>query len=359
MAGPGQDADDRTEAATPRRLEKAREEGQVPLSREAGGFATLAAAALVMATAAPSLARGLAQQLAVVMERAWELDPLAALRFVALAGVKAAAPFALAALLAGVAAVLLQTGFLLNPKALQPDLMRLSPLAGFKRVFGTATLLETAKGVVKALAAGGVLVMVMAGALPALQAGMAWPPAGQVARVAALMVEMLAAAAGVQAVVAGADILRARFKHLRDLRMSREDLRQEMRESEGDPQIKGRLRQLRMQRSRRRMMAAVKKATVVVVNPTHYAVALAYDRGAGGAPKLVAKGVDAVAARIRAEAEEHNVPIVANPPLARALYKLELDSEIPAEHFKAVAEIIAYVWRLRGHASARPAGARP
>jgi len=114
--------------------------------------------------------------------------------------------------------------------------------------------------------------------------------------------------------------------------------------------VKGRLRQLRQQRARKRMMAAVPKATVVVTNPTHYAIALVYDRATGGAPRVVAKGVDAVAARIRAVAEENKVPLVANPPLARALFTVELDAEIPAEHFQAVAEIIAYVWRLRGSA---------
>lgn len=350
MAGSEQDAEDRTEAATPRRLQKAREEGQVPLTREASSFAVLAVTTLVLAMVAPAAVRGLAQHLAVLLERSWEFDPVAALRFAIFEGLRVAAPFVLAAMFAGAAAVLLQSGFLINTKALEPDLARISPLAGFKRIFGARTLVETGKAVIKAMVAVGALAFVMSSALPALRGSMAWSAAEQAHRIGRMMVEMLTAAAAVQGVVAGADMLRARLKFLRDLRMSREDLRQEMRETEGDPQIKGRLRALRMQRARRRMMAAVKKATVVVVNPTHYAVALAYQRGVGGAPKVVAKGVDAVAARIRAEAEEHNVPIVANPPLARALYKVELDAEIPAEHFKAVAEIIAYIWRLKSRA---------
>lgn len=358
MAGPEQDAEDRTEAATPRRLQRARDEGQVPLTREASSFAVLAAATLVLSLHAPAAARELTQHLAMLLENSWQLDPLAALRYALFEAARTAAPFALASILASSAAVLLQTGFLLNGKAIQPDLSRISPLAGFKRVFGVRTLLEAGKAVIKAVVAVGALVMVMMGALPALHGGMVWPVEVQAAHIGKMMVEMLGAAAAVQGVVAGADLLRARLKFMRDLRMSREDMRQEMRETEGDPHIKARLRALRMQRSRRRMMAAVKKATVVVVNPTHYAVALAYQRGIGGAPKVVAKGVDAVAARIRAEAEEHNVPIVANPPLARALYKVDLDGEIPAEHFKAVAEIIAYVWRLRRRASGAPGRAR-
>ena len=128
--------------------------------------------------------------------------------------------------------------------------------------------------------------------------------------------------------------------------MSRVDIRDEAKESEGDPKIKARIRQIRMQRARRRMLAAVPQATVVVTNPTHYAVALAYDRATNAAPRVLAKGVDTMAARIREAAQAHGIPLVANPPLARALYRVELDADIPAEHFQAVAEIIAYVWRL-------------
>ena len=133
--------------------------------------------------------------------------------------------------------------------------------------------------------------------------------------------------------------------------MSREELKEEYRNTEGDPHVKGKLKAMRAKVARQRMMDAVKTATVIVTNPTHYAVALVYEKGASSAPKIVAKGVDDVAARIRELAQDHRVPIVANPPLARALYPLPLESEIPAEHFKVVAAVIAYVWKLR-----RPAG---
>jgi flagellar biosynthetic protein FlhB len=132
--------------------------------------------------------------------------------------------------------------------------------------------------------------------------------------------------------------------------MSRFELKEEAREADGNPEIKARIRRLRVQRARYRMAQAVARATVVVTNPTHYAVALAYDRGRSAAPRVVAKGVDEAAARIRAVAAEHNVPLVANPPLARALYRLELETDVPPEHYKAVAELIAYVWRLQGQA---------
>jgi flagellar biosynthetic protein FlhB len=154
------------------------------------------------------------------------------------------------------------------------------------------------------------------------------------------------------AAIAVLDYLVVRFRHLHRLRMTRQELRDEVKESEGDPIIKGRIRNIRLARARRRMMAAVPKAAVVITNPTHYAIALAYDENSQAAPKIVAKGTEAVAARIRAVAEEAGVPLVSNPPLARALFKLELETEIPAEHYQAVAEIIAYVWRLRGRTGA-------
>jgi flagellar biosynthetic protein FlhB len=348
MAQPGPEAEDRTEAATPRRLERAREQGQIALSREMPTFAVLAATALVLTMAAPAATHRLAGRLAALLEQAHVLDPAAALRSAALAGLVAAAPFVLAALLAGSGAVLLQTGFLLNTMSLQPDLSRLSVLAGFKRLFGATTLVEAGKAVVKAVAVGVVLWNVMGDVLPDLRVASFWTVPGLTDRTARLLLQILVATLAVQAVVTLLDVVRVRLRHARDLRMSRQDVKEELRESEGDPQVKGRLRQLRLQRARQRMMAAVPKATVVITNPTHYAVALLYERSGGGAPRVVAKGVDAVAARIRAIAEENKVPLVANPPIARALFRVPLDAEIPAEHFQAVAEIIAYVWRLRG-----------
>ena len=153
-------------------------------------------------------------------------------------------------------------------------------------------------------------------------------------------------------VLAAIDVFLVRFRHLRKMRMTREEVRREHKESDGDPFIKAKLRALRMQRSRRRMMTKVKTAAVIITNPTHVAIALAYDRGRQDAPRVVAKGVEFLAARIREEAALHGVPLVENPPLARALYTLELDTEIPAEHYHAVAEIFAFVWKLRGHAGA-------
>jgi len=158
---------------------------------------------------------------------------------------------------------------------------------------------------------------------------------------------MLVAALIVLAIIAALDYFYQRQRYFARHRMSRQELKDEVKQSEGDPQIKARIRQIRLERSRKRMMAAVPEATVVITNPTHYAVALKYESGKMGAPVCVAKGVDHLALSIRQLAKEHDVPIVENPPLARALYAaVELDKEIPQEHYKAVAQVIGYVMRL-------------
>lgn len=341
------DRDDKTEAATPRRLQRARDEGQVPLSREAPVVAVLAAAALVVTAAAPDAAHRLAARLTRFLDVSKATDPGAALRAAMMDTLVATAPFALAAMFAGAAAILLQTGFLFNPGALRPDLGRIDPRRGLSRILGFSAVLEAGKALLKIAVAGWAGWTVLAATGDQLAASVDWAPATLLSRSTHQMVRIVLAMLAAQTAISAFDILRARLKHARDLRMSRQDLRDEHRESEGDPHIKGRQKQLRLQRARRRMLAAVPKATVVVTNPTHYAVALAYDRDKGGAPRVVAKGIDELALRIRQVARDAGVSVVANPPLARALYPIELDREIPQEHYKAVAEIIAYVWRLR------------
>jgi flagellar biosynthetic protein FlhB len=225
-------------------------------------------------------------------------------------------------------------------------MQRISPMAGLGRLFSAESLIEGAKSIVKISVIGFAVWQVLRADLPSL---LSMPFLGLSALLASLMPMLLhvtLAVLGVQLVIAAADLFWVRFSHGRKLRMTRQDIRDEIKETEGDPQIKARIRQIRLQRSRRRMLAAIPKATVVVTNPTHYAVALAYDQANSAAPRVVAKGVDSMAARIREVAEANKVPLVANPPLARALYLVELDQDIPAEHFQAVAEIIAYVWRL-------------
>jgi flagellar biosynthetic protein FlhB len=339
--------EDRTEAATPRRLQKAREEGQVPVSRELTGFASLAAVTLALAVLAPGLAHDMAVRLSVFLSRAHELIAGApAFRRAILVGMAGAAPFVLAAMLAGTAIVLLQTRFLLSGKPLLPDFSRISVRAGFRRLLGPESLVEAAKSLIKVAVLGMVLWKVVLADLPGLLLSPYRDPGRLMADVAGPVLHVLLAVLVAQGALAAVDYLWVTLRHGRSLRMSRHDILEEQKETEGDPRTRARLRQIRTLRARRRMLAAVPKATVVITNPTHYAIALLYDRAKHTAPRVVAKGVDTLAARIREVAEANRVPVVANPPLAHALYRVELDTEIPAEHYQAVAEIIAYVWRL-------------
>lgn len=342
-----QDQDDKTEQPSGRRIEKAREDGKVALSPEVPALAVLGAAALVLMLNAPATARMVVRRLAVMIEQAHLLEPVATLRMSAVLVVTAAAPFVLAALLCASLAILLQTGFLVSTKALVPDFSRLSPMRGLSRLFGVAGLVNIVKSVAKVFVVGYAGWWVLFDALPVLPDLLARDAMGLIDQTIRLVLQVLMAMLVAQAVIAVLDVVHVRYRHTRSLRMTRQELRDEAKEMEGDPHIKGRLKQIRMQRARRRMLAAVPKATVVITNPTHYAVALVYARDGGGAPRIVAKGVDSMAARIREVAAEHNVPIVANPPLARALYPHELDREIPSEFYQPVAEIIAYIWRLR------------
>jgi flagellar biosynthetic protein FlhB len=255
------------------------------------------------------------------------------------------------ALLGAIAGTMLQSRGLVSAKSLKPQFSRISPVSGIKRLLGPEGGIEFLRTLIKLGVVGGALWWAI-GDPNDLRAVLSLGPGDLLHLMMRATMSLFIAAMVAFAAIAVLDYQVVRFRHLHKLRMTRQEVREEVKESEGDPIIKGRIRSLRMARARRRMMAAVPKAAVVITNPTHYAVALAYDENSQAAPKVVAKGTEAVAARIRALAEEANVPLVSNPPLARALFKLELDTEIPAEHYQAVAEIIAYVWRLRGRAGA-------
>ncbi len=340
--------DDKTEPATPRRLQRAREDGQVPVSRELTTFAGLAAVTLTLMIAGPDTLQALMLRLSIFLARSHELVPAGptVYRLAGVAWLDAAAPFVLAALVAGAGAVLLQTRFLLSAKALRFNFARINPRSGLKRLLGTEALIEAGKSVAKIAVLGIVLWRVVLSDLPSLLMAPYGDPRQLLGRAVSPVLHVILVVLIAQAVIAAVDFLWVSLHHARGLRMSRQDIMDEQKESEGDPRIKARIRQIRMTRARRRMLAAVPKATVVIINPTHYAVALVYDRAKHAAPRVVAKGVDTLAARIREVAAENRVPVVTNPPLARALYRVELDADIPAEHFQAVAEIIAYVWRL-------------
>jgi flagellar biosynthetic protein FlhB len=343
------DDGDKTEAATQRHLDQAREEGQVPVSREMVTFASLAAVILVLSYQSQPLMLHLLPSLLMFLSHAGETRMLGSdqLRLASLGVAGALVPVLCAALFAGAAAVMLQTKFLLNLGALQPKFSRVSPVAGVKRLFGFNGIVEIVKSLSKLGFLAGAMWIAIRGDWLGLMR-LPWQDTHSLlSAVARPIFHLFIAAVCVQGIVAAADLMWVRFRHARDMRMSKQSIRDELKDTEGNPHIKARIHRIRVMRARKRMMAKVPTATVVITNPTHYAVALAYDRAKNPAPRIVAKGEDYLAARIREVAEANGVPIVANPPLARELYRLEIDTEIPAEHYKAVAEIIAYVWRLR------------
>ena len=346
MAGEEQSSDDRTEAATPHHIEQAREGGRVAVSREVAMVAGLALVSIVIGLRAQSTALILTGEMTSVLSDPHGV-PATRLAHAASATFAAIWPILLAAAFGGGVAVLLQTNFMLHLGALRPQPGRVSPAAGLRRMFGMEGIAELVRSLLK---------LALMACVTWLAIRQDWRELGKLAGadIRALITAMTEvvwhlgiAAIAVQLVIAVADLFWVRFRMSRDLRMSKQDIRDEMRNTEGNPHIKQRIRRIQVMRARRRMMAKVPTATVVLTNPTHYAVALAYDRAANPAPRVVAKGEDSLAMRIRELAEKSGVPIVSNPPLTRALYRLELDAEIPMEYYKAVAEIIAYVWRLR------------
>lgn len=361
MAEHDTDQADRTEAPTPRRLERARQQGQIAVSSELAGFAGLLGAGLALALllpqAAPALAARLGAWLAApgfgpdVALRPLLIDTIAsaALLVVGVAGI-AAAPALLAHLL--------QTGFLVSSAQLRPQWSRISPTAGLRRMFSPETAVGFLKNVLKFAVLGLIVWRVLGSDLARLELAAATSPEGLIGAARAPFMRVLSAVLAVLFVLTVLDVFWTRLRFTGRMRMSRQDLREEHKEAEGDPHLKAKLRRIREERSRRRMMADVKQAAVVVTNPTHYAIALAYDRAKDAAPRVIAKGIDAVALRIRAEAERHHVPIYRNPPLARALFTIDLGRAVPAEHYQAVAEVIAYVWRLKTRAGAAGAAGR-
>ena len=320
------------------------------MSREVATFASLAAVVLVLFYQSQAMIQRLLPDMAAFLSRTGDATMLGSTHLLP-AGFRvlgAAAPALLAATLGGAVAVLLQTKFLIHLGSLRPKMSRVGPMAGLKRVFGFNGLVEVIKSLGKLGLLGATMWIAIRGDWPLL-VRLPWQdPHRLMSAIVRPVIHLFIASLFTQAIVAGADLMWVRFRHSRELRMSKQDIRDELKDTDGNPHVKARIRRIRVMRARQRMMTKVPTATVVVTNPTHYAVALAYDRTNNPAPRIVAKGSDSLAARIRGVAEANGVPVIANPPLARALYRLDIDTEIPAEHYKAVAEIIAYVWRLRG-----------
>jgi flagellar biosynthetic protein FlhB len=344
---------ERTEQPTAKRRERARERGQVPRSPDLSAAAVLLAAGAALQLlgryTGGQLHSIMRSSLALPRERALdESRAFAAFGNAAWHALWACAPLWALTLATALAAPLALGGRRFSMKALTPDFSRLSPSAGFARMFSARGAVELAKAFAKFLLLATVACLVLwhqAGEIMALSAE---PTAVAVVHAASLVgfaLLMLAASLGL---IAAIDVPWQLWQYTRQLRMSRNEVREEMKESEGSPEIKGRIRAIQRELAKRRMMQEVPKADVVVVNPTHYAVALRYDEQRMRAPLVVAKGQDLIAARIREIADEHRVPIFEAPPLARALHRhVELGAEIPASLYVAVAQVLTYITQLR------------
>jgi len=344
------DKSQQTEEPTQKRLAQAEEHGDIVKSQEVSTFVVLAGGTLAIAMFGKSTAEGLATSLRMFLEQAGEIDLSADLMKTLLfkvAGILT--PFFLMMIASALAGHVLQHRPSFAFDRIKPDLSKLSPLAGFKRMFGMDGLSNLGKGLVKiAIVAMAIWTQVWP-ERSTLESVLDQSPGGVAGDMSHLLFKVLIAALAALAVIAAGDYFLQRMRFLQRNRMSKQEIKDEFRQTEGDPVVKAKIRQIRLERSRRRMIAAVPEATVVIMNPTHYAVALKYESGKMAAPICVAKGVDALALRIRKVAEEHGVPIVENPPLARALHAtVEVDEAVPAEHYKAVAQVIGYVMRLSG-----------
>ncbi len=349
-----QDQSQRTEEPTHKKLEDARKKGEAPSSKEVNNWVMLMAGAVIVIALAPSLALDLAQTLIPFLEQPHRMSVTAAdaseatLSLILAVGIALGPPIALL-FAAALGSGLVQRGLMFSAEPIKPKLEKISPLRGVKRLFSAPALIEFVKAVVKLLVVTAVAAAVVWGDRGLLTQLPAMEPAALTNTLHELLTHLLIAVCAIVAFIAAGDFLYQRLHFLKRMRMSRQEIRDELKQTEGDPHVRARLKQLRAERARQRMMAAVPEADVVITNPTHYAVALKYEMMSMEAPKLVAKGVDAVAERIKETAEANEVPVVENPPLARALFAaVDIGEEVPVEHYKAVAEIIGYVWRLKG-----------
>ncbi|MGQ3066771.1 MAG: flagellar biosynthesis protein FlhB [Brevundimonas sp.] len=350
----GADPESKTEEATPRKLEDARKKGDVAKSMDVGSAASLMGAAAVVLGGGGFFATAMAEQLlpfiAAPHTMLGGLDAGAGVEIGAQA-LWAVAPFlgavALATIIGGAGGNLAQSGLMFTPDKLKPQWERVSPMAGLKRIFGPDGLFQFGKTFLKLIAVGVICWFVLKPHTREFENLVAMSPASILPFSRDLAIALMSAAIIFLGFTAGADFIWQKMRFAKRMRMTKEEVKEDYKQSEGDPHVKAKLKQIRAQRSRKRMMQAVPTATVIVTNPTHYSVALRYEKD-DPAPVCVAKGVDVLALKIREVAREHSVPIVENVPLARALYAtVEIDDVIPREHFEAAAKVIGFVMQSR------------
>lgn len=350
-------AQDRTEKATPKRLREARKRGQVPRSRELSTAVVVGAGAAAMLGAGPAIARQAAMAMRAALD--WTADGMALalsdpsrlpslLGHGLLSGLLIVMPILAATLLAALVAPLLIGGWNFAGQALKPDFSRLDPVRGIVRMVSMQSLVELGKGLLKVGLIGCVAALLARVSRTELLGLGSESIGAGIGHGMALVMRALTWLAGSLMLIAAVDVPYQLWHHGRQLKMSRQEIRDEHKQNEGRPEVKGRIRRLQQEMSRRRMMDRVPTADVIVTNPTHYAVALQYSAGSMKAPRVVAKGADLIALAIRELGEKHRIPRVEAPPLARALYRgCELEQEIPAALYAAVAQVLTYVYQLK------------
>ena len=352
-----EDDAERSEDPTQKRLDDAHDRGDVAKSQEVNTWFMIAGATLVFSTFSGSIG-GIQTPLRNLIANSWMIrvdgpNLLILAHHLEYALIAALGVPLVMLVLAAIAGNMMQHRLVWSGEQLKPKLSKISPLAGVKRIFGKQALANFAKGLFKLAALGGVMTAILWPEQHRLESMLRYDPAAIFGLVTSLSLHLMGAVVAMLAVVAIADYFFQYRQWYNRQKMSLREMKEEFKQSEGDPQVKGRIRQLRQARMRKRMMAAVPKASVIITNPTHFSVALSYERGMP-APVCVAKGVDNIALKIREIAGKYDIPVVENVPLARALYAtVEIDEEIPVEHYHAVAEVIGYVMGLKRGLSGR------
>lgn len=360
-----EDNDDasKTEEPSHKKLEEARKKGQFPQSREVNHFFMMMALAFLIMVLAPGVGKNMIVLLSpyITQPDRMEISGASLTHMLKALGFGFLAVLALplvASWVAAIAPAVVQNKLIVSAENLKPKWSKLSPLSGIKRLFGMKALVEFGKNLVKITIIATVACMIILPYRHQFHTVLGLPKAEMLAYTQQIAGKVMIAACLVLFLLAIGDYMWQRFTFLKSMRMTKQEVKDEYKQQEGDPHIKGKLKAIRREKAKQRMMSNVPKADVIITNPTHYAVALQYDANSMPAPKVLAKGADDVAARIRDLATKNKIPIVRNPPLARALYDTtEIDDTIPAEHFAAVAKVIGYVYKLKGKVPAKPSSA--
>lgn len=356
MAEGSSDDDDssKTEDPTPKKLDESRKKGQVALSREVNNWIMLFSGTLVVLAIGPSALSRMKNVMSNFIEKAHLMPiapgglgyvlgqsffeilsiltvPLLLLMFAAFVG-----PF-------------IQIGPLFAPEVIKPDVSKISVFKGFKRLFSMRSVMEFVKGLLKIGTIGVVGVIILMPFYGQIDHMIGQPVMASMDELQHLILLLMSGILLVLMVVAVADLLYQRYEHIKKMRMTKQELKDEYKQTEGDPHVRAKLRSLRQEKARGRMMQSVPEADVIITNPTHFSIALKYDPEEMDAPVLIAKGIDDLAMRIREVAKEHDIPLVENKPLARVLFdQVDVDSMVPEQHFEAVAKVISYVFQLKG-----------